>query len=143
MTCPSHSITWMTAALAGGITALATTWIGDEVGALLETATSINLRSWELAAIQIAFVNVPAGLLAGTTGAMTRRWFFGLISGLLLHAAIFAAFLLTSDSFRAAPISVVCWSLYAGVLAGACAGAIGGLIGQLASAREAKEQDAI
>jgi hypothetical protein len=62
-----------------------------------------------------------------------KRWWRGLDIAVLLHAAVFTVFLLTSDSFRAAPATVNGWVFAVGILGGGIAAAIGGLISQVAS----------
>ena len=123
---------WLTAAISGGMAALALTWIGDAIGAFLESVSPLNLRSWEMAALQISIVNAITGMVAGYAGALSYRWARGLVGGAFIHFAVFAAFLATSESFRAAPATVNLWMLWIGIVGGAGAGALGGLIAQFA-----------
>jgi hypothetical protein len=118
------------AVVTGALAALAVTWVGDFIGDLLERAFSVTLRAWELAAMQVAFVNTPAGAVAGLLGALSRRWGRGASLGAALHAVVFLIFMLSSDSFRAAPASVNGWVFAVGILGGGLAGALGGLIGR-------------
>jgi hypothetical protein len=121
---------WVLAGITGALAALAITWLGDWIGALLEGAFQITLRAWELAAVQVSFVNTPAGAVAGLLGALSNRWVRGLGLGAVLHAVVFLIFVRSSDSFRAAPPSVNGWVLAVGIFGGGVAGALGGMFGQ-------------
>jgi hypothetical protein len=130
MTRASAPVVWVIALVTGALAALAVTWVGDLTGALLEGAFQVTLRAWEFAAIQVSFVNTPAGAVAGLLGALCTRWVRGLSIGIALHAVVFLIFVLSSDSFRAAPASVNGWVLAVGIIGGGLAGAIGGWFGQ-------------
>ena len=120
--------------LGAGI-ALAVTWIGDLAGAALEGLFSVNLRSWELAALKVAALNAPTGAVVALLGVLSGRWWWGLGLGAAIHAMVFVVLVATSDSFRAAPASVNGWVLAVGLVGGGLAGAAGGALAQTASRR--------
>ncbi|HXG10780.1 MAG TPA: hypothetical protein VNK04_13565 [Gemmataceae bacterium] len=134
-------VIWVLAGITGAVAALAVTWLGDWIGSLLEGTFQITLRAWELAALQVSFVNTLAGAVAGVLGALSKRWLRGLGIGAILHAIVFLIFVLTSDSFRAAPASVNAWVLSVGVIGGGVAGAIGGVFGQVSVNKQRLSDD--
>jgi hypothetical protein len=129
-------VVWVIAFIAGALAALAVTWVGDWIGALFESAFQVTLRAWEFAAIQVSFVNTPLGAVAGLLGVLSKRWVRGVGIGVILHAVVFLIFVLSSDSFRAAPASVNGWVLSVGIFGGGAAGAVGGVLGQVEEKRE-------
>jgi len=120
--------------LGAGI-ALSVTWIGDVAGAALEGLFSVNLRSWEMAALQVAALNAPAGAVVALLGVLSGRWRSGLALGAAIHAVVFVILVATNDSFRAAPASVNGWVLAVGIIGGSLAGAAGGALAQTACRR--------
>jgi hypothetical protein len=121
--------------LGAGIAVLVT-WTGDALGMALEGLFPVNLRSWELAALQVMAVNAPAGALVALLGVLSGRWSRGLGVGAAIHALVFVGLITTSDSFRAAPPSVDGWILAVGVIGGGLAGAVGGALAQVALSRK-------
>jgi hypothetical protein len=124
------AVVFILAGITGAIAALLVTWLGDWTGSLLEPVFRVTLRSWEFAAVQVAFVNAPAGAVAGVLGALGRRWMRGLAIGAILHAVVFLVFVASSASFRAAPAGVNAWVLCVGIIGGGVAGAMGGAYAQ-------------
>jgi hypothetical protein len=120
--------------LGAGI-ALSVTWIGDLVGAALEGLFSVTLRSWEMAALQVAALNAPAGAVVALLGVLSGRWRSGLALGAAIHAVVFVILIATNDSLRAAPASVNGWVLAVGIAGGGLAGAAGGALAQIALRR--------
>lgn len=116
------------ALLAGAVAAAAVTWVGDSVGMILEGMFPVNLRSWELVALQVLFLNVPAGALVALLGALSGNWRQGLATGAAVHAVVFVSLVTLDESFGAAPVSVCCWALVVGILGGAAAGAAGAVL---------------
>ena len=120
----------LSAAVAGALVAAVVSLAGDAIGSALEGPLAVNLRSWELVALLVLFVNIPGGAAAGLLGALSHRWMRGSGIGTALHAVLFLGLILSSDSLRAAPASVNLWVAGVGILAGACAGGAGGALVQ-------------
>ncbi|MSR31765.1 MAG: hypothetical protein EXR99_09695 [Gemmataceae bacterium] len=111
---------YFTASMGGAGVAFLASVVSAWLGGVLEQVFQTTLVSWEMASLGIVFLSTLGGLACGGLGAFFTKWFYALVSGLVINGVIFGLVMVQGTT----PLFVKIWAFGAGSLAGGAAGVV-------------------